>query len=295
MALPRAAAGRVVVIGGGFSGLAAAYELSKAGYDVTVAEARNRVGGRVISFSDLVAGQERRGRRRADRLEPSRLGRLRQAVRAQVPRRQRRRSRGADRARRQAADLGRVRRALGGDGEGLQHDRRRRRQGRRRRAVDSAPNAEALDKRTLASWIDGLGASPLCKTGLHTMMMADNGMVTEWQSYLGQPGDGQGRRPREVLDRIGGLSLPGRQPATRAQVRRRRSAPAQVLTRTIVRVDRRHRSRRAGHARQRQGARRRPRRPDGAAVGLEPHRHRSGAAGGARAADGHQRQIPDGA
>ena len=54
MALPRAAAGRVVVIGGGFSGLAAAYELSKAGYDVTVAEARNRVGGRVISFSDLV-------------------------------------------------------------------------------------------------------------------------------------------------------------------------------------------------------------------------------------------------
>ena len=53
-ALPGAAAGRVVVIGGGFSGLAAAYELSKAGYDVTVAEARNRVGGRVISFSDLV-------------------------------------------------------------------------------------------------------------------------------------------------------------------------------------------------------------------------------------------------
>ena len=45
-ALPRAAAGRVVVIGAGFSGLAAAYELSKAGYDVTVAEARNRVGGR---------------------------------------------------------------------------------------------------------------------------------------------------------------------------------------------------------------------------------------------------------
>ena len=61
MALPRAAAGRVIVIGGGFSGLAAAYELSKAGYDVTVAEARNRVGGRVISFSDLVAGKNVEG------------------------------------------------------------------------------------------------------------------------------------------------------------------------------------------------------------------------------------------
>src|SRR5688572_16070804 len=52
-----AAAGRVVVVGAGFSGLAAAYELSKAGYDVTVVEARNRVGGRVITFTDLVPGK----------------------------------------------------------------------------------------------------------------------------------------------------------------------------------------------------------------------------------------------
>ena len=55
------AAGRVVVIGAGFSGLAAAYELSRAGYDVTVVEARNRVGGRVISFSDLVPGKNVEG------------------------------------------------------------------------------------------------------------------------------------------------------------------------------------------------------------------------------------------
>ena len=34
--------GRVVVIGAGFSGLTAAYELSRAGYVVTVIEARNR-------------------------------------------------------------------------------------------------------------------------------------------------------------------------------------------------------------------------------------------------------------
>ena len=40
---------RIVVIGGGFSGLAAAYELTKAGYDVTVVEARNRVGGRLLN------------------------------------------------------------------------------------------------------------------------------------------------------------------------------------------------------------------------------------------------------
>src|SRR5206468_613822 len=42
---------RIVVIGGGFAGLACAHELKTAGYDVTVLEARNRVGGRVLSFN----------------------------------------------------------------------------------------------------------------------------------------------------------------------------------------------------------------------------------------------------
>ena len=62
LAQPRPAGGRrVVVIGGGFSGLACAHELLSAGYDVTVLEARNRVGGRVISFSDLVPGKNVEG------------------------------------------------------------------------------------------------------------------------------------------------------------------------------------------------------------------------------------------
>ncbi len=38
-----------VVIGAGFSGLAAAYKLKNAGWDVTVLEARGRIGGRVFS------------------------------------------------------------------------------------------------------------------------------------------------------------------------------------------------------------------------------------------------------
>ena len=58
--LPRAAAGRAIVIGGGFTGLAAPTNV-KAGYDVTVVEARNRVGGRVLSFSDLVPGKHVEG------------------------------------------------------------------------------------------------------------------------------------------------------------------------------------------------------------------------------------------
>src|SRR5260221_9272976 len=55
-AQPRPSGPRIVVIGAGFAGLAAGYELSRAGADVTVLEARNRVGGRVVSFSDLVPG-----------------------------------------------------------------------------------------------------------------------------------------------------------------------------------------------------------------------------------------------
>lgn len=45
---------RVVVVGAGFSGLACAYELITAGYKVTVVEARPRLGGRVLTFKDMV-------------------------------------------------------------------------------------------------------------------------------------------------------------------------------------------------------------------------------------------------
>jgi monoamine oxidase len=41
---------KVVVLGGGVAGLAAAYELGKAGYDCTVLEARGRAGGRNLTI-----------------------------------------------------------------------------------------------------------------------------------------------------------------------------------------------------------------------------------------------------
>lgn len=53
---PKQGAKRIVVIGGGFAGLACAFELKAAGYDVTVVEARGRVGGRVVTFSDYIEG-----------------------------------------------------------------------------------------------------------------------------------------------------------------------------------------------------------------------------------------------
>lgn len=45
-ALKGKGAAKVVIVGGGIAGLAAAYELGKAGYDCTVLEARSRTGGR---------------------------------------------------------------------------------------------------------------------------------------------------------------------------------------------------------------------------------------------------------
>lgn len=48
---------KIIIIGAGFSGLAAAFELSSAGYDVTVVEARDRVGGRVHTLYDFIPGK----------------------------------------------------------------------------------------------------------------------------------------------------------------------------------------------------------------------------------------------
>ena len=52
---------RVIIVGAGFAGLACAYELKSAGYDVVVLEARKRVGGRVLSFADLIPGKNVEG------------------------------------------------------------------------------------------------------------------------------------------------------------------------------------------------------------------------------------------
>ncbi|MEM1060164.1 MAG: hydroxysqualene dehydroxylase HpnE [Verrucomicrobiota bacterium] len=49
---------RVLVLGAGMAGLAAAWELNRRGHDVTVLEARRLLGGRAHSFADPKSGQE---------------------------------------------------------------------------------------------------------------------------------------------------------------------------------------------------------------------------------------------
>ena len=68
-------ADRVIVLGGGVAGMSAAHELSERGFDVTVFETRNSVGGKARSFP--VPGSGRDGRRPlAGRARVSVLSRL---------------------------------------------------------------------------------------------------------------------------------------------------------------------------------------------------------------------------
>jgi monoamine oxidase len=179
-----AGAGRVVVVGGGFSGLAAAYELSRAGYDVTVVEARNRVGGRVISFSDFVPGKIVEGGGEligsnhpawvayAKQFGLTFLDVSEEDLEAPIVIGGKKVT--AEQSEQLWEEMEKVFNTITADAAKVDADE-----------PWKAPNADALDKRTLADWINTQNASPLCKSALHTMMMADNGVVTEWQSYLG--------------------------------------------------------------------------------------------------------------
>jgi monoamine oxidase len=179
-----AAAGRVVVIGAGFSGLAAAYELSRAGYDVTVVEARNRVGGRVISFSDLVPGKNvEGGGELIGSNHPAWLGYAKQfklsfldvkEEDAEFPIVLNGKRLSSDESEKLWEELETIFNTIVTDAAKVDADR-----------PWTAQNAAALDKRTMASWIASLNASPLARHALDTVMIADNGVITEWQSYLG--------------------------------------------------------------------------------------------------------------
>ena len=202
-------------MGAGFSGLAAAYELSRAGYEVTVVEARNRIGGRVISFSDLVPGKNVEGGGEL-------IGSNHPAWVAY-----------AKQFKLEFLDVGEEDAefpiVLGGkrltpeESEALWEEMEKafntivggRGESRRRRAVESPErggvgqaDAGRLDRR-----LERVSRS--ARAALRAMMTADNGVVTRVAELPRQPGDGEGRRPREVLDRIRSVSLQGGQPAAR--------------------------------------------------------------------------------
>jgi monoamine oxidase len=178
-----AGAGRVVVVGAGFSGLAAAYELQRAGYEVTVVEARNRVGGRVLSFSDLVPGRNVEGGGEligsnhpawvayAKQFGLSFLDAGEEDLEAPIILNGKKLT--AEESEQLWEEMEKVFNTIVADAGNVDADE-----------PWKAAGAEALDKRTLADWISKTSGSPLCKSALYTMMTADNGVVPEWQSYV---------------------------------------------------------------------------------------------------------------
>ena len=174
---------RILIVGGGFAGLAAAYELSAAGYDVRVFEARNRVGGRVVSFHDLAPGKtveggaELIGSNHPTWLSYQQKFNLDLLDVSDDP---------GD------APLvldGRVLRDA--EAEAIYQDLETAYAALNIVAapVDAvepwkSPNAAALDHETVAAWIDARSMAPSSKRALHAEFAADNGAETSAQSHL---------------------------------------------------------------------------------------------------------------
>jgi monoamine oxidase len=184
-ASPRESAPRVVIIGAGLSGLAAAFELARGGADVTVLEARNRVGGRVISFSDLVPGAAMEGgaeligtnhaiwQQYKERFRLSFIDITEEDAEAPIVLGGKRLA--AAESNQLWEEMSEALRRLDTDAATIPDAF----------AAWQAPGAAAFDRRSLGEWIAGLDVSELCKHGIDAQMVADNGVVSDWQSYLG--------------------------------------------------------------------------------------------------------------
>ena len=175
----------VVVIGAGFAGLVAAYELVAAGYEVKVVEARDRVGGRVLSFDRFVSGRYvEGGGELIGSNHPLWLAYAKKFGLDLVE------IGNSDGARPIVVD-GKL--LPDADAERLwdEFDQASQLMNDDARAVVEdepwkTPGAEALDRRSVAEWLAGIPASALAKAVLPAQLMADNGVAPDRQSWLGQ-------------------------------------------------------------------------------------------------------------
>ncbi|MCA8993160.1 MAG: FAD-dependent oxidoreductase [Planctomycetaceae bacterium] len=182
---------RIVVIGAGFSGLACAFELLQAGYDVTVVEARNRVGGRVFSSNARSGNEFIKGRNvefgaeligsnhplwvnYADRFGLEFLD-VTNDDNAELPVIIDGKRLSGEEAAELWEDLDVALNELNALAAPVVED-----------APWQTPNATKFDATSIQDWIDGLQVPDLVKRAVWINQMSDNGQVPERQSLLGQ-------------------------------------------------------------------------------------------------------------
>ncbi|MCY2954526.1 MAG: FAD-dependent oxidoreductase [Planctomycetota bacterium] len=175
---------RVIIVGGGFAGLACAHELHEAGYDVNLFEARRRVGGRVVSLTDFVQGKVVEGggeliganhptwmaykdRFKLELLELPENGSLSGPVVIEG------KPLDEKQARALTEEMDAALRRMIDDARKVNADEPWR-----------SEDAGKLDLRTVGDWVASLDASRLCKRAVIADLEADAGVAVARQSYL---------------------------------------------------------------------------------------------------------------
>ncbi len=179
----RRALPRVVVVGAGFAGLACADELAAAGYQVTLVEARDRVGGRVLTYRDLVPNKTVEGG--GELVGPNQPTWMAYAKRfdlkfVELPW--------------EPSDVVLL------DGQRLDAAAAQKLWNEMRIALERlnalaepldafepwrSEQARSLDAQSLDDWIRRLDVSPACQQLIAIQMTGINGLIPAWQSLLG--------------------------------------------------------------------------------------------------------------
>ncbi|MFL6569778.1 MAG: flavin monoamine oxidase family protein [Chthoniobacterales bacterium] len=176
---------RVIVIGGGFAGLACAHELLGAGCDVVVLEARARVGGRVLSFGDLLPGKvvegggELIGRNHPTWMAFARkfgleFNDVTEEENLDWPVVLDGKRLTPNESKALLAEMEAAYKVMNAAAASIDADQ-----------PWNSPDARRLDARRTAQWIRGLAVSDLCKRALTVEFAANNGVATAHQSLLG--------------------------------------------------------------------------------------------------------------
>lgn len=182
---------RIVVLGAGFSGLACAYELKSAGYDVTVIEPRDRVGGRVLSFNAASGNEYIKNRNIEGGAEL--IGSNHPAW---VSYKERFELEFLDVGEDEEAELPVIiggKRLTSEEGAKLWEEMEgglRKMDAEAAKVPEDEPwkaeGADTLDKMSVQQWIDKQEVSDLCKRAMWINQTSDNGQDAAKQSYLGQ-------------------------------------------------------------------------------------------------------------